>query len=800
MAVTGKVAAIFFSGFRRWELNAGAAWTRVVSGVTPMDRMDLQTLCNQAAGCHQSGRLEDAARLYRQVISADPRNFFAHHMLGILRAQQGQPAEALELIGAAIRIDPNSAEALSNYGNLLTMLGRTAEALAAFDRALAVGPRYAETLTNRANILWGMKRLDEALSGYREALGLKPELLEALVGSANALRALHRPQEALEAFDRALALRPDGAALLRERGALFQALHQSEQALADLDRALAAEPRHAEALSNRGIVLSHLRRFDEALASYVCALAINPRLVEALSNRGHTLREMGRMEEALASYDQALAIEPGHASARNGRGLALAALGRFEEAQACHEQVLASGARISSALADAANMALTRCDWAKAAKFGADIHARLGEPGLAVPPLLGLYYDWRQADLTRCAQARVEAMPDVPVLPAGAAKAHERLRIAYMSSDFRRHPVGAALVELFERHDRSRFEIFAASLGADDGSDIRRRIIGAVDHFIELAFLDDRAAAERLRSLEIDILVDLNGHTFGARPQVLRHQPAPIQASYLGFPGTMGADFIDYIIADATVLPFDQQLFYREKIVQLPDTYWVSDTRRPIGACPSRQAEMLPELPSGSVGNGFVFCCFSHSRKITAGLFDVWMRLLQSVPGSVLWLKQSPAMANLRVAAEARGVAASRLVFAGDVPLDVHLARHALADLFLDTLPYNAHATAGDALWAGLPVLTCLGRTFAGRVAASQLHALGLDDLVAENMEGYENMALRLAHDPGRLSAFRTRLAEARATQPLFNTDLFRRNLEAAYLQMWKQRDAGPSGFRVGEA
>lgn len=793
MAVTRKVAAIFFSGARRRELNAGAAWNRLVSGTTPMDRMDLQTLCNRAAGCHQSGRLEEAARLYRQVIQADPRNFFAHHMLGILRAQQGSPAEALELVGAALRIDPSSGEALSNYGNLLTMLGRPAEALAAFDRALAIGPRYAETLTNRANILWGMKRLEEALSGYREALSLKPDLLEALVGSANALRALDKPQEALEVLNRALVLRPDAATLLRDRGALFQVLQQPGKALADLDRALADEPRHAEALSNRGIALSHLRRFDEALASYALALAINPRLVEALSNRGHTLREMGRMEDALASYDQALAIEPGHARARNGRGLALAALGRFEEALACHEQALASGARISSALSDAANMALTLCDWAKAARLGANIRVRLGEWGLAVPPLLALYYDWEQADQARCAQAWVDAMPDVPVLPVGVAKAHDRLRIAYMSSDFRRHPVGAALVELFERHDRSRFEIFAASLGADDGSDVRRGIVGAVDHFVDLALLDDRAAAERLKDLEIDILIDLNGHTLGARPQVLRRRPAPVQASYLGFPGTMAADFMDYIIADATVLPFDQQPFYREKIVQLPNTFWVSDTRRAIGACPTRQAEMLSE-------NSFVFCCFSHSRKITAGLFDVWMRLLQSVPGSVLWLKQSPAMANLKAAAEARGVPASRLIFAGDVPLDVHLARHALADLFLDTLPYNAHATAGDALWAGLPVLTCLGRTFAGRVAASQLRALSLDDLVAENMEGYEAMARNLARDPGPLSTCRARLAEARATHPLFNTDLLRRNLETAYFRMWEQGKNAPRGFRVDEA
>ncbi|HEX4027381.1 MAG TPA: tetratricopeptide repeat protein, partial [Rhizomicrobium sp.] len=705
--------------------------------------MDLQTLCNQAAGCHQSGRLEEAGHLYRQVIQADPRNFFAHHMLGILRAQQGRSGEALELVAMALSINPNSAEALSNYGNLLTLMGRSGEALVAFDRALAIGPPYAETLTNRANILWGMKRPEEALAGYREALGVKADLLEALVGSANALRALGRLEEALAALDRALMLRPDTAPLLRSRGALFQALKQPQGALADLDRSLRLEPRNPEALSNRGIALSHLRRFDEALASYAEALAINPRLVEALSNRGHTLREMGQTGEALASYDQVLAIDPGHARARNSRGLALAELGRFEDALACHEQVLAAGGRISSALADAANIALTLCDWPKAAKFGAEIRARLGEPGLAVPPLLALYYDWGLEAQAKCAGAWVDAMPAVPVLSGAVVAGHERLRIAYMSSDFRRHPVGATMVELFERHDRSRFEIFAASLGVDDGSDVRHRIIDAVEHFIDLGPLDDRLAAERLKALEIDILIDLNGHTLGARPQILRQCPAPVQASYMGFPATMGADFVDHIIADATVLPLDQQPWYRENIVQLPDSYWVSDTRRAIGACPSRGAEALPE-------HGFVFCCFSHNRKITAQMFDIWMRLLLAAPESVLWLKQSPepAMANLRAAAKARGVPASRLVFAKDAPLEVHLARHALADLFLDTLPYNAHATASDALWAGLPVLTCLGRSFAGRVAASQLQAAGLPELVTESLDEYEALALRLARDP----------------------------------------------------
>ena len=534
---------------------------------------------------------------------------------------------------------------------------------AAFDRALAIGRPYAETLTNRANILWGMRRLEEALQGYREALSLKPDLLEALVGSANALHALGRPDEALAALDKALALRPDAAPLLRNRGTLLQSLKQLDRALADLDRSLALEPRNAEALSNRGIALSHLGQFNEALGSYAQALAINPRLVEALSNRGHTFREMKHPEQALANYERVLAVD----------------------------------ARLPSTLADAANMALTLSDWPKAAKYGAEIRARLGARELAMPPLLALYYDWGPEAQARCAEAWVNTMPALPVL-SGAASAHDKLRIAYLSSDFRHHPVGATVAELFERHEHSRFEIFAASLGADDGSDVRRRIVEAADHFVDLSAVTDRVAAERLKKLEIDILVDLNGHTLGARTQILRQRPAPIQVSYLGFPGTMGADFVDYVIADATVLPFEQQTFYRERIIQLPDTFWVSDTRRAIGACPSREAESLPE-------HGFVFCCFSHNRKITAELFDVWMQLLLAVPDSVLWLKQGheTATANLRAAAEARGVSDDRLVFAKGVPLDVHLARHALADLFLDTLPYNAHATASDALWAGLP-------------------------------------------------------------------------------------------------
>jgi protein O-GlcNAc transferase len=783
--------------------------------------MNLQALCNQAAGCHQKGQFGEAERLYLQILQADSRNFFAYHMLGILRSQQGRNGEALELIGTALKIHPDSTEALSNYGNALTILGRLREALAAFDRALAIGPQYAETLTNRGNILFKLRRPQEALASYHAALRIKPNLLEALVGSANVLRhlkrfdealancdkalsikpnsvealnnrgavlsELQRFEEALACYDKALAIMPNSPSVLLNRGSTLQALKQSERALANLDKALSIEPNNPETLSNRGIALSHLKRFDEALASYAKALAIVPGLVEALSNRGHTLREMGCLQEALASYDEALEIDPNYCKALNSRGAVLSDLGRFDEALLCHERVLAIDPRFPAALADAANAALNLCDWPKAAKFGGEIKLRLAKDSLVVPPLLVLFFDWDANSQAQCAKAYVDDLT-IASRPTrgGAIRRGDKIRIAYMSSDFRRHPITSVVTELFELHDRSRFEIVGVALGGDDGSEIRARVAKAVDRFVDVGALSDRGAAELLRGLDVDILVDLNGHTQGARPEILSHRAAPVQASYMGYPGTMGADFIDYIVADKTVLPFDQQAFYPEKIVHLPDTYWVCDTKRTIGASPSRREALLPD-------SGFVFCCFNSNRKITAAMFDVWMRLLRAVPNSVLWLKKSNdvAMVNLQCEAAARDVSPSRLVFAEDVPADVHLARHALADLFLDTLPYNAHATASDALWAGLPVVTCLGQTFPGRVAASQLCAAGLPESVTNSLEEYEALALRLAHDPVLLASYRNRLVQTRRSTALFNTDLFRRNIEAAYAQMWAIAERG---------
>jgi predicted O-linked N-acetylglucosamine transferase (SPINDLY family) len=386
--------------------------------------------------------------------------------------------------------------------------------------------------------------------------------------------------------------------------------------------------------------------------------------------------------------------------------------------------------------------------------------------------------------------------PEVAQRFAHSRPASERpIRIGYLSADFREHAVAHLTAELFERHDRQRFEIFGYSMGPDDANAMRRRIEGGVDHFVDVKDLSNAEAAARIHHDGIDILVDLMGHTGRARTMIAAQRPAPIAVNWLGFPGTMGAAFIDYILVDAVVVPPEHQPFFAEKLVHLPHCYQANDTQRPIGATPTRAECGLPD-------QAFVFCCFNNEYKLTPRFFAIWMRLLAAVPGSILWLLGTDAMKrNLAREAAARGIDPARLIFAGRQPLEDHLARHRLADLFLDTLPYNAHTTASDALWTGLPVLTLLGEGFPGRVAASLLGAIGLPELVTRSEEDYENMAVKLATEPLMLRGMRERLAANRLTAPLFDSAGFARRIERAYAEMWRRWRAGeaPAAFAVAD-
>jgi predicted O-linked N-acetylglucosamine transferase (SPINDLY family) len=657
--------------------------------------------------------------------------------------QAGHLAQAEEMYARLLAAHPGHAQVTYLMGALRASQGRSAEAIALLEAALAAQPNNAAILLNLGNALQDQRRFAEAVTRYDQALTHKPHYADALNNRGNALAALGRFDEAVASFDAALAIQPGDANTWYNRGIALQRAHRPEDAIASFDRTLTIRPDLGEAWNNKGGALLALKRAEEALDSFNRALALQPQNLQGLMNRGTALQCLKRHADALADYDRILALAPD----------------------------------FPDAWGEAAKAALFACDWPRMAKVVAEIPAKIAA-GAKIDPWVLLSYTSDGA-LQRAVAARAihDAMPQRPVpLWRGKKYVHDKIRLAYISYDFRAHPVGYQAAPLLEHHDRSRFEVIGISSSPDDGSETRRRIIAACDQFHQVDYANPQGTAELLRKLEVDIAVELGGLTEGAGLNILAHRPAPVQVSWLGYAGTTGVDFVDAILADAIALPQTQQPFYSEQIAHLPGSFFPMDSKRVIAPPPSRAEMGLPD-------DAFVFCGFNNNFKITAPVFDIWMRLLQQVPGSVLWLRES-VNETLRREAKARGIAPERLVFAAHVPLDVHHARHQLADLFLDTLPYNAHATAADALAAGLPVLTRLGESYPGRVAASLVTAAGLPELVTQSAEDYEALALALARDPARLKALREKLSAGRATAPLFDTARLARDMEAAFVKL----------------
>ena len=654
--------------------------------------------------------------------------------------------------------------------------GNLAEAEELYTRLLAQKPGHAQVTYLMGALRASQGRSTEAVQLLEAARTAQPDNPAVLLHLGNALQDQNRFQDALEAYDRALALKPTYSEALNNRGNALAALARFGDALSSFDAALAIHAQDAGTWYNRGIALQKSQQLELAVNSFDRALALRPEMAEGWNNKGSVLLLLKRTAEALVSFDRALALQPQNSHFRMNRATALQTLKRYDEALADYDRVMAGDPDFPNAWGEAAKAAMYQCDWGRRTKMEAELPVRI-PAGAKIHPLVLLSYSSDGALQRTCAQSALrDAVPQVPApLWKGEQYRHDRIRLAYLSHDFRTHPVGQQIAPLLERHDRTRFEIIAIAGGPPDDSDIRRRIKAACDQFIAVDEDMDRTAA-RLRELEVDVAIDLGGFTEGSLLTALAHRPAPVQVSWLGYPGTSGADFIDAILADAIALPASHQASYSERIVHLPGSFFPMDAARTSMASPSRKDAGLPE-------SGFVFCCFNHNFKITPPVFDIWMRLLEQVPGSVLWLREG-AGGPLRREAAARGIAPERLVFAGHVPLEVHHARHRLADLFLDTLPYNAHATAADALAAGLPVLTRLGDSYPGRVAASLVTAAGLPELVTHSADDYEKLALALARDPARLKALRDKLVANRATAPLFDTAALARNIEAACLKL----------------
>ena len=779
----------------------------------------------------QAGNLKDAERLFQAATHAQPKHVPALNLLGVVLGRLGRNAEALASYDRALALAPHSPEAW--YGRamaqlaigqaqdaiaslehvlaakpdftqvhllrakLLADLGRHEAALGAVEKLLHVAPTLAEGWLGRSNILFETGRYEEALSAADQALASNTGLAEAWHARGNALNELNRYDEALAAYDNALGLNPNFAGAWHGRGNTLKELKRYDEALSAYDKALVLAPEMAEAWLGRGNVLNIFRRCKEALAAFDRADTAISNLAEVWLGRGNSLSDLNLHRDALTAYEKALTINREFAEASLASGIVLAQLKEHEKAIAAIDRALALKPQLKYAKGERIHAKLQLADWANLDPACLEVVAavKAGEP--ATVPFHFLSISSSPGDQLACADRFMADQPRFQAVSNRRIYAHDRIRIGYFSADFRTHPVAQLAVGLFEAHDKSRFQMVAISFGLDDNSDLRRRIKSSFENFVDARDMTDEDLAALVRSREIDIIVDLMGLTRYNRSDVLSRRVAPVQVNFLGYPGTMGTDCMDYIIADRTIIPEEHFQYYRERVVWLPDSYQVNDDKRRISECkPTRAGCGLPD-------DAFVFCCFNNIYKITPEVFDVWMRLLAATPSGVLWLIAAGPRAeeNLRREAEQRGVSPSRIIFAPKMPLADHLARTAQADLFLDTMPYNAHTTASDALWAGVPLLTCLGSTFAGRVGASLVRAVGLDELVTASLQDYQALALKLANDPSHLRVLRDRLARSRKTRPLFDTARFARHIELAYTTMWErsQRGEKPRAFAVDQ-
>lgn len=692
-------------------------------------------LFQTAFDLHRNGQLSEAEALYRQLLAREPGHSPCLHLLGLLCHQSKRHKLAVELISQALAAEPNNADYLNNLGAALRADGQVAQAITCYQKALRIAPQDPGVQNNLANAYLDSGAYAAAATGYR-----------------NLLRALPGHPEV--------------------RMALCQALSK-----------------HGFECHNNGL-------YSKAEVAYQEAITLQKRDGTLYYNLGNAQRELGKPEAAVKNYQRALQLLPNDADIHNNLGNVLRETGRLQAAIGAYQTALQINPRLFHARVHLVHQRQHACDWENLMQDIEIIRQWVAEePAARISPFAFLAMPSTTAQEQRkCADNwinnQLARFVDAPPYIHDYQRSSEKLRIGYLSSDFRRHPLAYLITELIELHDRERFTIHAYSNAVDDKTPERQRLERAFDQFIDIRQLSTEQAAARIHQDQIDILVDLTGFTQTSRSAIVALQPAPVSINWLGFPGTMGAHdgkpLFDYILTDNFISPKQYTSDFAEVLLPLPICYQPNDRKRPVGPASARAEHGLPE-------QAFVFCCFNQSFKILPTMFDIWMRLLQARADSVLWLLESNTLAKKHLQREAarRGVDPQRLIFAPRVPIAEHLARHQHADLFLDTLPYNAHTTASDALWMGLPLLTCVGDSFAGRVAGSLLHALDMGELIAENLWDYERRALQLSDDRERLKALQQRLLLNRKTSQLFDTARFADDLEECYQTIWLRYSSG---------
>ena len=718
---------------------------------------------NAALHLHQDGQLKEAEAAYQALLARRPAHHASLAMLAILNLQKNLPEIALHYADLSIAREARVPNAHATRGDALHRLEKYEEAVDAFQTALALNPNAYDVLTNCGITLVRLGRHDEALACYNRALEMRPSSPDTRYNRGIELLRRSRHAEALDDFDAVL-------------------LHSAND---------------EDAQIRRIYTLCGLHRYQDAWAASEDAVArgtVSPGIHQV---RGYVLMGMGEPARAADAFRQAIEVrapsEAGDGLDHLHAGRALVCVGRHEEAFLHFQQAAQSVSVPAYAAGDHLLAMLQTVQWDDFGHERAKVHAAVasGQPS-ATPFVMAVCSDDPRSVRQAGGTFAKDMCANVVCLPMPGPVRRERIRIGYFSADFHAHATAVLMAELIEQHDRTQFEIFLFSFGVRHRDGVAARLAKAADHFLDVVDISDAAICALARERGIDIAVDLKGYTQDCRPGIFAGRAAPLQVNYLGYPGSMGAAFIDYIIGDAIVTPIDHAPFYSEKIVTLPGCYQPnSPGMRPIATMPGDRASQ--RHAAGLPAEAFVFCCFNNTYKITPSVFELWMRILRAVGGSVLWLYEPDGhvAARLRAQAVKQGVAAQRLVFAPRQPLPVHLARHALADLFLDTFPCNAHTTGSDALWAGLPMLTCLGETFAGRVAASLLCAVGLPELVAHSPQQYEALACSLAATPGVLERQREQLIEARTRAPLFDVERYRRGIEDAYRRMHERHLRG---------
>ncbi len=745
---------------------------------------------------HAQGLIAEASELYRRSLQLDPHFFKPIHLLGVIALQQGDTTAALALIRQAIALDDTYASAHDNLGNALRLIGDARSAVASYQRAIALNPQQPLPYLNLGLAHAALHEHGTALRCYGQCLALQPDYPPAFNNRGNSLRSLQRYEEAISDFEKAVALSPSFVEAHLNLGACLQDVARDEQALKCYETALNLEPDNPVARRNQGLALFSLRRFDAALDSFNQALSQRPNEAELYNDRGNVFRALGQLSEALSDYNLAIVKAPNDAKLYANQAAIHEARKDYGLAIACYSQALAlepdypylRGARlfarrqIADWTDDEAELAVVLNDLKSATP------ANLLWPFTALA--LTDRLDLQAMAARQWCEAQAGTTPRIMISPV----AGRRIRLGYFSCDYFNHATCHLMAGLFEAHDKTHFELYAFSYGRPHHDEMRARVQQAFDHFIEVDDLSDEAIAALSRQSGIDIAIDLKGYTSGHRAGIFAHGAAPVQVSYLGHPGPLGSPNIDYVIADKIVIPPDKAALYRERVAYLPDCYQPNGVLTPLAQTPrTRRDYGLPDT-------GFVYCCFNHSYKITPARFATWMRILKATPGSVLWLltDTQSLMDNLKAQANAHHIDPKRLIFAPRVAVEEHLARHAYADLFLDTLPYNAHTTASDALRCGVPVLTLPGDAFASRVAASLLRSLRLTDLIVANEAAYEALAITLAEDPKTLSVLREQLIANLSTSSLYNPITLTRALENLYQQMMQRALQGLPAKTLG--